>query len=211
MRITVSRFVQFLFIGVTVIASAGCASVPKESVELSQTLGKGIQESRRSEMNLVNKFFEMKRSQVDQWVESEYLPEYVKNVKIKLKEAGRPETLDDVQWKGIMRIIIDERDQKQADLDKTRLYLVGRIDKHYADLIQANAGITSLLQSMVDVKEATKSATDLIKKETDGKIDLDEVDQKMTEYLKQAGAAGKTATSLYEQVKQVTSITGGKQ
>lgn len=187
------------------MTSMGCATVPKESVELNQEVGKGILESQRTHVNLLNKYFVMKKAQVDLWIESEYLPEYIKNIKNLLKKAGKSETLDDAQIKDIIHDVITERDQKQADLEKTRLLLLEKVDTHYDQLIRANSSVTALLQSLVDVKEATKSISSSIKSESGGKVDIDAIDQKFSEYLQQAGSTAKNATSLYEQVKQMTS------
>jgi len=179
----------------------GCASIPKESVELSKEIGKGITESQRSYTNLLNSYFAAKKLQVDQWIENEYLPGYLFNIQNGLKNAGLSTTLSDAQLRDVLRDVIAERDQKHTDLEKTRLLLLTKSNEHYNLLSQGNAGVTGLLQSMVDVKEATSSAAQTVKTASGGKVDLDEIEKMFNDYLKKAGTAAAKATSLYEAAK----------
>lgn len=196
---------RFNFVGLLVIlvafALGGCASVPKESVELSKEVGKGIDESQRSYTGLLNIYFASKKQQVDQWIENEYLPEYLSNIQAGLKKAGRPTTLSSQQLRDVLRDVIVERDQKHTDLENTRLLLLTQSNEHYTLLSQGNAGVTGLLQSMVNVKEATSSATQTIKTASGGKVDLEQIEKKFNDYLKKAGAASGKTTNLYETIK----------
>ena len=203
---------RFNFVGLLVIlmafALAGCASVPKESVELSKEVGKGIAESQRSYTGLLNTYFASKRQQVDEWIENEYLPEYLSNIQAELKKAGHSTALSPQQLRDVLHDVIVERDQKHTDLEKTRLLLLTKSDEHYTLLFQGNAGVTGLLQSMVNVKEATSSATQTIKSASGGKVDLEQVEKKFNDYLKVAGAASAKTTSLYDAIKSALEKKG---
>ena len=76
----INIFFKHVVILFTLSICIGCATVPRESVEISQEVGKGIQESRRSQVNLLNKYFETKKAQIDLWAESEFLPAYIENI-----------------------------------------------------------------------------------------------------------------------------------
>jgi hypothetical protein len=193
----------WLLVMLLALALSGCASVPKESVELSKEVGKGIAESQRSYSGLLNTYFAAKKQQVDQWIENEYLPDYLSNIQAELKKAGQPTTLTAQQLKDVLHDVIIERDQKQADLENTRLLLLMKSNDHYALLSQGNAGVTALLQSMVNVNEATSAATQTIKTTSGGKVDLDQIENKFNDYLKKAGAASVKATNLYDTVKSM--------
>jgi len=203
---------RFNFVGVLVIlvafALGGCASVPKESVELSKEVGKGIAESQRSYTGLLNTYFTSKKRQVDQWIENEYLPEYLSNIQAGLKNAGQPTTLSIEQLRDVLRDVIIERDQKHTDLENTRLLLLTKSSEHYALLSQGNTGVTGLLQSMVDVRDATASTSQSIKTASGGKVDLEQIEKKFNDYLKEAGAASAKATSLYETTKSALENKG---
>ena len=201
------NFVRLLVILVA-FSLGGCATVPKESVELSKEVGKGIAESQRSYTGLLNTYFASKKQQVDQWIENEYLPEYLSNVQAELKKAGQPTTLSPQQLRDVLRDVIVERDQKHTDLENTRLLLLTKSNEHYTLLSQGNAGVTGLLQSMVDVKEATSSATQTIKTASGGKVDLELIEKKFNDYLKKAGAASTNATNLYDTIKSALEKKG---
>lgn len=189
-------------------ALGGCASVPKEAVELSKEVGKGIAESQRSYTGLLNTYFASKRQQVDQWIENEYLPEYLSNIQAGLKKAGQPAILSPQQLRDVLHDVIAERDQKHADLENARLLLLTKSNEHYALLSQGNAGVTGLLQSMVDVKEATSSAAQTIKTVSGGKVDWEQIEKKFNGYLKNAGAASAKATNLHDTIKSALEKKG---
>jgi len=203
---------RFNLVGLLVIlvafALGGCASVPKESVELSKEVGKGIAESQRSYTGLLNTYFTSKKRQVDQWIENEYLPEYLSNIQAGLKNSGQPTTLSIEQLRDVLRDVIIERDQKHTDLENTRLLLLTKSNEHYALLSQGNTGVTGLLQSMVDVRDATASTSQSIKTASGGKVDLEQIEKKFNDYLKKAGAASAKATSLYETTKSALENKG---
>ena len=189
-------------------ALGGCASIPRESVELSKEVGMGIAESQRSYTGLLNAYFASKKQQIDQWIENEYLPEYLSNIQARLKKAGQPATLSPQQLRDVLRDVIVERDQKHTDLENTRLLLLTKSNEHYTLLSQGNAGVTGFLQSMVDVKEATSSATKTIKTASGGKVDIEQIEKKFNDYLKKAGAASAKETNLYDTIKSALEKKG---
>lgn len=190
----------FLILLLSTVIIFGCTTIPKESVDLSKEVGNGIAESRRTDINLLNAYFQTKKTAIDAWIENVYLPEFLKNVQARLKKAGLPETLTTNQMKDIMARVITKRDQMQADLEKTRILFVEQRNNYYASLSQANSGVTAILQSAVNVKEATSSLTASAKSVSKGKIDLDLINQEFAEYLKKAGSAAGETTSLYEKI-----------
>jgi hypothetical protein len=201
MTLRSNRNIKF-YIGVFFLFGlSGCVSAPKESVELSSNIGKGILESQRSYNALLNIYFASKKTQVDQWIEKEYIPEYLANIQSELKKAGKSAVLSSEQMADVLHDVIVERDQKQTDLENTRLLLLTKSNEHYAALLQSNNGVTSLLQSMVDIKNASSTSAQTIKVVSGGKIDLEKLERNFNGYLKVVGAASSKATSLYDTVK----------
>lgn len=196
-----------VLVALTIVAGA-CASIPKESVELNMEIGKGIAESRRSYTGVLNAYFASKKQQVDQWIENEYLPAYLANIQAALKADGQSEILTPLQMKDALRDVMVERDQKHADLENTRVFLLTRSDHHYAQLIQGNTGITRLLQSAVSVEEATSSVTTAVKSVSGGTVDLELIERTFDAYLKKAGAASAKGTSLYDTIKSTIDSKG---
>jgi len=202
------NFISFLVAILVAFVLGGCASVPKESVELSKEIGKGIAECQRSYTGLLNTYFASKKQKVDQWIENEYLPGYLSNIQADLKNAGQSTTLSPQQLRDVLRDVIVERDQKHTDLENTRLLILTKSNEHYTLLSQANASVTGLLQSMVDVKEATSSATQKIKTGSGGQVDLEQIEKNFNNYVKKAGAASAKATNLYDTIKSALEKKG---
>lgn len=180
---------------------AGCASIPRESVDLSNELGKKISESRRAHTALLNSYFGQKKSELDEFIEGEYVASLVGRVQKGLRDAGRPDTLTVSQIGDLLKVVMAERDAKQADLEKTRIMLQQKIDEHYASMTQANSGITGLLASAVSVRDATARIEGAVKSATGGAIDLEAIDRKINEKLKVVGDAAKKTTTIYDDAK----------
>jgi len=182
----VKKFIAVLLFSAAIVLS-GCASIPKESVDLSAGIGNGIAESKRSHMNLLNVYFAAKRTELDRVIENEYLPSFVAKVQAGLIKAGLPATLTPTQQADVIKMVLKEQDERQGDLEKTRLYLYEYLDEHYTTLMRANAGVTALLQSAVNVKESTSQISGTLSSASGGKVDLNQLEEKFNEYLKDAG------------------------
>jgi hypothetical protein len=68
------------------IACAGCASIPKESVELNAIVGQALAKQNEAQIALVNKYFALKRQRVNDFVQQTFIPRFIKNA---AKEAQR--------------------------------------------------------------------------------------------------------------------------
>lgn len=68
------------FILLLIFLLSGCASIPSEAPELSGELGKRISAIEKANINLLHKFFDLKRSEVDRFIEEEWTPEFAKNL-----------------------------------------------------------------------------------------------------------------------------------
>ena len=194
--------VIFLIIFVlTIMVLYSCASVPKEAVELNRAVGSGIIESQNSYTNLLNTYFALKKQQVDIWIENEYIPKYMANINEELKNAGQSTNLTPEMLTDILRDVAAERDKMQTELEKTRILLLTKSNEHFTILLQSNTGVTNLLQSMIDVEEATSTAIESIKTKSGGKVDLEIFEKKFNEYLEKAGATAEETTNLYDNIK----------
>lgn len=194
-----------LWVGVILLISmmGSCASVPRESVELSRDIGKGILESQRSYESMLNAYFDIKRQKVDQLIEKEYLPKYLENITLELEKAGQSKTLTFDQMTAVLLDVIEKRDGMISELEKTQKLVLAKSHEHHTQLIQANSALTALLQSAVDVSEAVASAVQITKEVSNNKIDLDKIDAIFNDFLKKAGDFSSEAPSFYDQIKQI--------
>ena len=193
-----------IFIVGLVLILGGCASIPKESVKLSQEVGKGIASYHEAYTNLLNEYFSQKRTVINSFILNKYLPKYMENIKSELKAAGEdPEKLHPFIVRDIVKDISEKRDKMHEELEKSRIALIDAVFKDYLLLTNANSTITGLLQSAVDVDEAASSLTGTIKTLSGNQIDFDEIETKFNEYLLDAGSLSNKNISLYENVKEI--------
>lgn len=180
----------------------GCASIPKEAVSLNQEVGKGIADNQNAYLNLLNAYFSQKSAEIDRWIQNEYLPAYISNIRAEMKKHGvEDKPFDEHMTKDMLTDIVKKRNDMQRDLEKARLSLWERITKDHVVLLQANASITGLLQSAVDVKEATSALGNKILKASGTDFTFSDFEKVFDEYLKKAGDASATGVSIYEGVK----------
>lgn len=64
-------------LGFASIALVGCAQVPKESVELSSTVGRDVSAIQVSHLALINIYFDDKEAMINKWVDQVYAPSQI--------------------------------------------------------------------------------------------------------------------------------------
>jgi hypothetical protein len=200
-----------LFCVVLVLLLSGCAGMPKQSVQLSQEVGRGIALYHQAYTNVLNEYFVQKREAINRFILNAYLPVYLENIKAELKAAGEdPEKLHSFMVHDVVKDVAGKRDAMQEELEKTRIALIDAVSRDYLLLIQANATITGLLQSAVDVNAAAESLSGTIETVSGNQIDFDEVEAKFNEYLLDAGSFSSNSISLYDSVKAMLPVTEGE-
>jgi hypothetical protein len=58
----------------------GCASIPPEAPEMSAELGKRIAAIQDSNLTLLHRFFDLKRDEVDRFIQNEWVPLFAKEI-----------------------------------------------------------------------------------------------------------------------------------
>lgn len=196
------KYAAASLIVLTLIIASSCASIPKDTVVLSKEVGKGIAENQRAYISLFNRYFDQKKTLIDQAITEKYIPLYIANIQKGLEEAGQdPNSLGIERLKDILTDVIKKRDEMQSELEKTRILLIQRISADNELLLQANATITGLLQSAVDVKEATSALGEPLVKPLKSGFDFDEFEKIFNNYLDQGANIAGEAEKLSEKVK----------
>lgn len=188
-----------------------CASIPRESVELSQRVGAGIGKSRSAHLATLDAFYRRLRADNDAWVLSTFLPRLIQNFHAGLVEACKQEgdpspTCSQVTEEDVGSLVgktVKFRDELQAALDKSRDDAFRFVGGHYADLEAANAGVTGLLASAVDVKDATRGAAGTFSEVTGIEIDTDAIERSVDQFLAKAGSVGAPVTELEKRLSEI--------
>jgi hypothetical protein len=180
-------------------ALTGCAHVPPESVQLSQNIGTGIADAHRAYVAMINLYFDQKRDAIDQWIQQKYVPLYISTVRAKLTEKHLdPNSFDEALTTDIIQRITKKRDEMQAELEKTRIALLDKVESNNALLVRANNQLTAMLASAAKVQEANAALANALQQASGGKIDFQQMNQRFDAYLEKAGDISQKATSLYD-------------
>jgi hypothetical protein len=201
---------NFLALVMVGLLSAGCASVPPESVELSKALGKGLSNARDAHVATLNAFYENRKESNDKWVADTYLSGVFGRYKQGLLEGCKRKNdtsrtcaeLTDDDHKRLMKDVIEFRDGLQSTLEKSKQDSVELIDAHYASLLMGNSAITGLLTSVVDLKKSTKDAATSVGSSLGINIDTDKISKSFDEFLLKAGNAGAKLQELRDSLKK---------
>lgn len=142
----------FLLLGVV-----GCASVPKESVELSYTIGQDLEALHQSHKLLVQRYFTALRREVNKAIDTAFMPAYINSFvrKGKLIEHATNNRADLVEaWARIAVETLDkERRQRLAPLNQAEQELLATVDQAFDRAVRANATVTAHLNSIREVDE----------------------------------------------------------
>lgn len=152
---------NFLTLPIFIIITA-CSSIPKESMELSLTVGRDISTMQRAHLELIDLFYNRLISDVNRFIDEVYAPYQTE----KLVDEFGDELIKEKGEKKIdlekMKIILEELYSEIEDYRKSKLQpLVEQRDSikqniinSYNRIIYANSIVTAHLASVIKVKDA---------------------------------------------------------
>ncbi len=171
-------FVLFLIL----MMGTGCASVPKEVVELSYAASNDVRALHESYDQLITAYFDQLRARRINYVEQEWAPHFIQEMvaagridevvqqKIIITESGfaEPDSSSNKhlqmvnsigQWATATLTMVENKKQELiAPLDSTERALRADVNAAFAQVVQANATITAQLNSLRKVQEVQDDA-----------------------------------------------------
>lgn len=180
---------------------SACATIPQESVGLSNELGMGIKKQHQAQVNFLNLYFESKRKDLDaalQRAVATYFATIAPAGSVTLSKAQLSDVAADVL------ALNDKNNAAKQELESVRIDLVSKLEANYLTLNQANSTITGLLQSAVSVKEATNKSTQLVASATGGRINLDKIFSEIDSFVVKGGVEAGKAIKLKEKIDGFT-------
>lgn len=163
-----------------------CASIPKETVTLSQALGNDLVVLHQAHRNIAELHFRKIKDNINSFVDDTYAPfiiQFVLNKELEAYQAGQPSiyTILEVMEKNGGKQEIDAAVKEMADFQEAarkqierkrnellmpiasqEIEIMGAINQSYENAIYANSTITGYLQSVRKVKEAQQEALSVI-------------------------------------------------
>ncbi|HVZ42594.1 MAG TPA: hypothetical protein VHA82_02205 [Ramlibacter sp.] len=176
---------------------AGCAQVPKESVELSTTVGRDVTTVAKSHRALVKLLFARMRQDVNRFVDNVYVPYQIRalmendfrNAKSAAEDDRRASLLlainssfqpgaagglqsDTFQAMAFLVSQIREdaeskRSELLAPIDAQEAAVLAAVDRSYAQITYGNSIVTGYLASIVKVHDAQNEVLNAIGVDTD--------------------------------------------
>ena len=143
----------------------GCVSIPKEAPQLSVELGKRINSIESANIKLLNKFFDQKRDNVDEFISEEWTPLFAKRIfsnpkisklwDIIVKEDNKQDRLMFLVKMGpkLQKKINEKRLELISPIDELESTIEKAIRSEYRQSRAINNSITSLLVSASEVNE----------------------------------------------------------
>lgn len=157
----------FVVLAAASLQLTGCASVPGEAVDLSRTLGQDIEALHQSHRDLVVRYFEALRSQVNDAIDQVYIPAYINDFVAtgRLVQRAQNQRADLVEaWARLAVKQIDrERRERMQPLYAAERELVASIDEAFDRTTRANAAITAQLSSLVKTQRAQDDILESLK------------------------------------------------
>lgn len=158
-------------VAVLLFVLSGCAQVPKESVELSVTVGRDLAEIHKAHRELAILFYQRIEDDINDFIDDVYTPyqiqktleEYGNLLSSVIREAGRPDPSGEAQKKVIdfLKVYLEEvrnevetyRRQNLDPIENQKSSLLARIDESYERMHYANSIVTGHLASVVKVHD----------------------------------------------------------
>lgn len=156
MKIHSHHIIKF-FIVIMILTICGCATVPKESVELSYTLGNDLEALHQSYKLIITRYFDSLRREINRSIDQVFIPAYINDYVEtgQLLQHAQNKRADLVEaWARIAVETIDkERTVRLEPINKAEDDLLRSVDEAFDRAIRANATITAHLNSIRQVKE----------------------------------------------------------
>lgn len=156
---------------ICLVGMVGCAQVPKQSVELSETVGRDLAELHRSHRDLASLFYDKMERDVNRFIDDVYVPfqvqrtlkEFQGQLTEAIEEGGRPDPTGEKQAQAVafLSVFLEElrnevenyRSEKLKPIREQRRQLLTSIDDAYARVRDANSITTGHLASVAKVHE----------------------------------------------------------
>jgi hypothetical protein len=159
---------------IVLIFLVGCASIPPEAPMLSQELGVKVSAIEDAHINLLHKFFDQKRQQVDKFIEEVWIPDFAEEIfndeKVKevwdtiVRENNVEDRLKFIVLLGpkLQKKINSKRLQLIQPLEELERTIEQKLRSDYDQARSINNSLTSFLLSAAKIDENRKKYLELL-------------------------------------------------
>lgn len=203
------RDIRVVILSLTVII-AGCAQVPRESVEISDALSRDLEEMHRAHRALADLYYDEKLVAIDQIVDQKFTPYIIQPLakvfekRIPEVAADNPEILLPYLQASIQKIVSEieaERSRIKAPIQQQKSEFISSLDQSYGQLIQAQLTLSSHLKSITNIHEEQNKALSTVGLE-EVRIKMSEATSSLSDKIKDLNDYGSDAELKIEDVKE---------
>ncbi|MBC8753786.1 hypothetical protein H2O64_03840 [Kordia sp. YSTF-M3] len=171
-----------IFIGVV-----SCASIPASTATLSEEVISEAGAMHKLNIALVNQLFDERKDKVNDFINNEYIPTFVKNFSAKIPasvdvKAELPNIL-----KSVMPVISRKRDSLQGLLDTQRNEVITSLNESYTNYQRATATLQNLITSAVKLKQSEANTLAQIERLTGTNINVGKIEGHLDSLLIKTG------------------------
>jgi len=183
------RYLLFLCI----LLSISCASIPGEAPILSQELGKQIQELESSHLKLVQTFFNLKRQNVKDYINTVWLPRFAENYFQEEEIASMWQFIvNEGTTEDRLQFILATAPELQNELNNQYQRMIAPLDQLENELE------LSLKQKYSNTKSINNSLTSFL-------VSASEIDQNRQRYLNMIGVSDDKISNVIDDTESITS------
>jgi hypothetical protein len=151
-----------LFIALALTTLNACATVPRESVDLSIELTKMIRSAEKSHLVILDLFIAERKQRADEFLKNTWVPKFMSKTvvnthfldSLKARRSDEQKTALLKEFSEDAVLTISERRESMMDaIDKIGKLLRDKIKDHYADMLTVSEALTAHIRSAADATE----------------------------------------------------------
>jgi len=212
-------FKKISLIALMLATITGCVSIPSEAPELSAELGNRISAIESSNIILLQRFFDQKRSEVDRFIDEEWVPLFAEKFftnpqmskmwdKI-VKSNNKTDRLDFIIKLGpkLIAKISEKRASMIRPLDELEREIERQIRAEYSQAKAINNSITSFLLSAAEVaNNRNRYLNELGVSETDVSSAINKTDDAISSLLSKTETAANKVEAAEKYIDKIKKI-----
>ena len=150
--------------GYVILSMTACASVPKETVALSRTVGRDVVQLQSGYRETIRFSFDQMRQAGLSMIDNVWTPVYLRSfvTRGQLVEAAKDEQTEKIEYwaRAAIKAIDDQRKKFLDPLQEREDALVAEVDAAFDRVINANAAVTANLNSVLKVQNLQDQVLD---------------------------------------------------
>lgn len=181
------RTIIFIFLALII---GSCAKLPVETITITDAIAKEGKRMHQLNILLVEKMFAEKRTKIDYYIIDKYTPAFIENFKANIP----PGTNYEEEFVGMINSIVpkvnDKRNKMQDALEVQRIKIINKLNADYSVYESASLELKVLIESAIKVNEQRALAFNQLANITKNKVDFNQLEQVLDEYVNKAGEVG---------------------